>query len=248
MTTWQSVLTAALLGTHRAANGRDGTIVTVSGGDPAVALLDQAAVLTAARRAGRLPGQAEPLAAPEADERPVVAAAAGRRLARILAGEHPDLLPEWLAAAITCGLRPPPHLLPALLDRVRRVPASAYSDPDEAGLRALVVAAGGPLVPWLAGLNRQWALVLAEPPAAPGPPEYLSAAQVAQILQQALKEITQSPLTASRAIRLAARRADPALGAPAAMAEFPPNSPQALHDMLTVLRFRYEMLKEFDGC
>ena len=53
--------------------------------------------------------------------------AAGRRLARILSGEHPDLLTEWLSAAVTSGLRAPAHLLPALLDRARRV---SQADPE----------------------------------------------------------------------------------------------------------------------
>ena len=55
-----------------------------------------------------------------------------------------------------------------------------------------------------------------------------------------------APLNASRVIRLTGRRADPALGAPGALADFPPEAPNALHTMLAVLRFRYEMLKELD--
>ena len=127
--------------------------------DPAVLLLDQAALLTAARRAGRPAGHAEPLPATEPDPRPQVSPAAGDRLARILSGDHPDLLTEWLAAAADRGLRVPAQLLPGLLDRARRV---SPADPE---LRRLAAAAGGPLVRWLAGLNAEWTFVAADTPA-----------------------------------------------------------------------------------
>jgi hypothetical protein len=215
--------------------------------DQAAELLDRAALLTVARRAGRRPDQAEvpPAAAP--DPRPPVGPAAGHRLARILGGENSDLLTEWLTAVAAHGLRPPPQFMPVLLDRARRV-SPAHPDPDEARLRGLVATAGGPRAQWLASLNPAWGYLLAEPAGAPVPPPtaYLSAAELADVLARAMREITQSPLTAHRVIRLAGRRADPALGAPGAMAEFPPQAPNVLHNMLAVLRFRYEMLKELD--
>jgi hypothetical protein len=43
-----------------------------------------------------------------------------------------------------------------------------------------------------------------------------------------------------------ARRADPALGAPGALPDPPPNAPAVLRDAVRVLRFRYEMLEELD--
>ena len=86
----------------------------------------------------------------------MVSPAAGRRLARMLGGEYPDLLAEWLAAAAARGLRPPPQLLPALLDRARR---AAAADP---GLPRLVAEAGGPRARWLAGLNPDWESVTAQ--------------------------------------------------------------------------------------
>ena len=124
--------------------------------DPAAVLLDRAALLTAARRAGRRPGQADPLPAAGPDDRPAVSPAAGRRLTRMLGGQYPDLLAEWLAAAAARGLRPPPQLLPALLDRARR---AAAADP---GLPRLVAEAGGPRARWLAGLNPDWESVTAQ--------------------------------------------------------------------------------------
>jgi hypothetical protein len=124
--------------------------------DPAEMLLDQAALLTAARRAGRAAGHAEPLPAAGLDPRPLVSPAAGDRLAWMLRGEHPELLTEWLTAAVERGLRVPAQLLPGLLDRARRV---SPADPE---LRRLVAAAGGPRARWLAGLNAEWTFAAAD--------------------------------------------------------------------------------------
>jgi Family of unknown function (DUF5691) len=159
MSAWQDLVTASLIGTERAvvpatpipgwpagdASAQDGL-----SRDPAAALLNQAALLTAARRAGCLAGHAEPLAAAGPDPRPAVSPAAAERLARILGGDHPDLLPEWLGAAAARGLRVPAQALPALLDLGRR---PARADP---GLRRLVAEAGGARARWLAGLNPDW--------------------------------------------------------------------------------------------
>jgi hypothetical protein len=124
--------------------------------DPAETLLDQAALLTAARRAGRPAGHAEPLPTAGPDPRPLVSTAAGDRLAWMLRGEHPELLTEWLTAAVERGLRVPAQLLPGLLDRARRV---SPADPE---LRRLVAAAGGPRARWLAGLNAEWTFAAAD--------------------------------------------------------------------------------------
>ena len=121
--------------------------------DPAAILLDRAALLTVARRGGRLAEHVDPLPAAEPDPAAAVSPAAGRRLARMLSGEHPDLLAEWLTAAVARGRRAPAHLLPALLDRARRV---SPTDPE---LRRLAALAGGSRARWLAGLNRDWAFV-----------------------------------------------------------------------------------------
>jgi len=74
----------------------------------------------------------------------------------MLRGEHPDLLAEWLAAVAARGLRLPPQLLPALLDRARRGRSA------DGSVARLVAEAGGPRVRWLAGLNPDWEFVLAE--------------------------------------------------------------------------------------
>jgi Family of unknown function (DUF5691) len=154
MNTWHDLVTASLIGTERAvvpAVGIPGLPPAEDDtGDPAAVLLDRAALLTAARRAGRQPDRAEPLPVCESDARPAVDPAAGRRLTRMLGSEYPELLTEWLTAVTARGLRLPTHLLPALLDRARR------ARPVDAGLPRLLAEAGGPRVRWLAGLNPDW--------------------------------------------------------------------------------------------
>jgi Family of unknown function (DUF5691) len=159
---WEELVSAALMGTERKA------VPTIPGitlsqadsgpaqGDPAhsaAALLDQAAVLVVARRAGQLPGRGDPVAPAAPDSSPEVSMAAGERLARILAGEHTEVLPEWLEAAAVRGKHAPGHLLPGLLDRAR----------GDRGLRGPVAAAGGARASWLAGLNPAWSFLATEP-------------------------------------------------------------------------------------
>jgi hypothetical protein len=160
LSTWHDLVTASLIGTERSvvpAVGIPGLLPPADDdpGDPAAVLLDRAALLTAARRAGRRPDRAEPLPVCGPDSRPALGPAAGRRLARLLSGEHPDLLTEWLTAVASRDLRIPPHLLPALLDRTRR---GWPADPE---LPRLLAVAGGPRVSWLAGLNPDWAFAAA---------------------------------------------------------------------------------------
>ena len=157
MSTWQDLVTASLIGTERTGlpdtgvpgqpGPADARRPTQAPDDPAALLLDRAALLTVARRGGRPAGHAEPPPEAEPDPAPAVSPAAGRRLARMLGGEHPDLLAEWLTAVVARDRRAPAHLLPALLDRARRV---SPSDPE---LRRLAAEAGGSRARWLAGLN-----------------------------------------------------------------------------------------------
>ena len=160
MKTWHDLVTASLIGTERTVVPAVGILGLAPAeddtGDPAAVLLDRAALLTAARRAGRRPDRAEPLPACEPDPRPAVSPAAGRRLARMLSGEYPELLTEWLAAIAARSRRPPPQYLPALLDRARRAGSA------DRGLARLVAEAGGPRARWLAGLNPDWESVLPE--------------------------------------------------------------------------------------
>lgn len=156
-TTWDELVTAALLGSERR---------TPPGGSPS-ALLDAAAVATVRHRAGLMPAVAgvRPDPAP-ADSRAALPVAAAARLATLLAGRSagtgsgggrrgtaPDLaelLPQWLAAANQHGYRAPDAQLPALLDAAR-----ARTD-----LRAETLAFAGPRALWLARLNPEWKFAL----------------------------------------------------------------------------------------
>ncbi len=143
---WDELVATAMLGTDRrplpapppgplAHFGRDG--------DPALALLDRAAAMQAARRAGALPEAAgDPLAPCPADPRLPCSGAVAHRLGRMLDGGPIELLPEWLLMVRELDLALPPEHLLRLMDRTR-------SDPE---LHRLVVAAGGPLVAWMAGV------------------------------------------------------------------------------------------------
>ena len=162
MSPWQDLVTASLIGTERTAVPPAAVpgMPAAAGApdDPAALLLDRAALLTAARRGGRPPERADPPPAAEPDPAPAVSPAAGLRLARMLGGEHPDLLTEWLTAAVARGRRAPAHLLPPLLDRARLSPADTE-------LRRLAAEAGGTRARWLAGLNPDWKFAMAHTPA-----------------------------------------------------------------------------------
>lgn len=137
---WDELVSAALMGTHRRPYQGE--------------LLESAAVHVVRRRAGRLVSEAEAAGGAAAgEEAEAVSRAAGERLARILGGEQPRLLPEWLQAAAKTGRRVPPHLVPDLLDQGAR----------DRSIRAHLGVLAGHRGRWLAGLNPGWAYLLAEP-------------------------------------------------------------------------------------
>jgi Family of unknown function (DUF5691) len=157
---WTEHVTAALLGTQRrrppalpqapAPDGAD---------DPAGRLLDQAAMLTARRRAGPTLRSAEPIAPAPAETLPAVGPEAARRLQQILTGTRIRMLPEWLEAAARSGYRVPARLLPDLLEKGRA----------DRTLRPQIAAAAGRRGLWLALRNPDWAYLTAEVALAPGP-------------------------------------------------------------------------------
>ncbi|GAA2515189.1 DUF5691 domain-containing protein [Streptomyces gobitricini] len=164
-TTWEDLVTSALLGTDRRAPAAD-VLARSPGKDAPAALLDAAALHTVRRRAGLLPGPAAELPEPAPDDgRPPLPGPARRRLAHLLAdragtssgggrrGTAPDLtelLPQWLTAANAHGYRAPASLLPALLDAAR-----ARTD-----LRPAALVFAGPRGLWLARLNPEWRFAL----------------------------------------------------------------------------------------
>jgi hypothetical protein len=120
-----------------------GELLGQAGGPLEAQLLLQAAALALQEKAGRLPLRDERAlpAASALDERPLVSPAAAGHLTQMLAGEHKEALPEWLAAANSRGLRPPEELLPHLLDLASQ----------KAELRPLLFSLLGPRAVWLAG-------------------------------------------------------------------------------------------------
>jgi hypothetical protein len=150
---WDDLVAAALIGTDRrpvAASVPEGSPAgladVLSAREPEERLLGAAAAWTVARRAGAVAGPALAAPAPaEVDERPLAPAP---RLRMMLEGTFPSLLPEWLALVAERGLRPPPELVPALLD---------HAGPS---LHAAVAEAAGPLGRWLAARSPRWGFVL----------------------------------------------------------------------------------------
>jgi len=162
---WDELVAAALIGTDRrpvpallpegSPPGLEATLAARGAEDR---LLGAAAAWTVARRAGAMPGAgiavgddrgvagAAPGVPAAEDARPI---APGARLRALLEGDRPELLPEWLALAAERGLRPPPELVPDLLDHAA----------DVTSLHAAVGAAAGPLGRWLAERAPRWAFV-----------------------------------------------------------------------------------------
>ncbi|HEU5417263.1 MAG TPA: DUF5691 domain-containing protein [Streptosporangiaceae bacterium] len=118
--------------------------------DPAAALLEAAALLSSARRAGLRPASATPPAPAPADTTPALSAVASAILADALRSD-PELAADLLAAAAAAGRRAAPPVLPELLDaavrhRALRQPASAVL--GERGR-------------WLAGYREDWRRMMA---------------------------------------------------------------------------------------
>ncbi|WP_433240021.1 DUF5691 domain-containing protein [Streptosporangium sp. CA-135522] len=143
-TEWQDLVSAALVGTDRRPLTGDSAAE--------VELLERAAMHTLRTRAGRRLGQGGPLSVAPPEEQPAVSSAAADRLARILGGERPRLLAEWLETAAGHGYRIPPHLLPELLDQGAR----------DRSIRSHLGVLAGNRGRWLAGLNPAWSFLLEE--------------------------------------------------------------------------------------
>lgn len=157
MKEWEDLVSTALLGTAKRDVPDAMTMASrplaeagVLHAEPAGRLLDQAAVLTTYRRAGRLPRTGLVVSEPAPPEtKPRVSRAAARRL-QLLLDERPGLLPEWLALCAEAGARVPEELLPDLFDRARISRAIARRLAPVAGERGH----------WLAAQNPEWHQVL----------------------------------------------------------------------------------------
>lgn len=161
---WHDLVTVGLLGTDRrdppqpppgavAAVVADATRDTPSG-----RMLAAVAATVAARRAGVRP--AAPvmlLVPPPADPRPMIPAAAAQRWRRLV-GRWPVLEDEWMAAVRRHGWRLAPDTIVAMLQRHRH----------DAIRRARIDVLAGPLGPWLAEHQPQFAGVAGKRQVAPG--------------------------------------------------------------------------------
>jgi hypothetical protein len=154
---WDELVAAALIGTDRRAveasvppGSPDGLAGVLAERAPEDRLLASAAAWTVARRAGARAGEVVVVEGAEVDPRPRCSDAAGARLRSLLLDyEYPALVPEWLAVAAERGLRPPPEVVPDLLEH-----GVGRSD-----LHARIAEAVGPLGRWLAEREPRWAYV-----------------------------------------------------------------------------------------
>ncbi len=151
MSDLELVTAALLLGTARSATLPAPEALLPAEPRPARRLLDLAASVALRAAAGRHPARAIEAPAPaEADLWPEASVAAGALLEALLTHGPRDLLTEWLARAADAELRPPPRLLPALLDEAVR----------HRGLRAPVVRLLDRRGKWLAAQHPRWGKLL----------------------------------------------------------------------------------------
>jgi hypothetical protein len=147
---WAALVSTALVGTARR------PLPPPAGPgdrDPAVTLLERAAMHAVRARAGGRPHTGEPLPAAPPEDRPAVPPAAADRLARIIDGEYGRLLPEWLEHAAAARRRVPARLLPPLLDLGAR----------DRSIRPHLGVVAGRRGHWLATLHPLWTYLAQEP-------------------------------------------------------------------------------------
>ncbi len=155
---WRKAVTVALLGSERQAlplpsldGPLGGLLARLNGGDNGGRegiLLGASAILSLYLRAGRLPEtDNQPLPEPcSPDDLPRCSPRAGQHLAMILNGQHPEVLPEWLAMVARAGQRAPEESLPFLLEIGQKQP----------GLRDAILSVLGKRGRWLAAQNSEW--------------------------------------------------------------------------------------------
>jgi len=250
---WDALVAVAVVGTdrHRVPPPLPGWDTWGAATDPAVAVLDRAAAVVAARRAGALPGEPLPGVEPAPDDpRRVCSPACTTRLQRLLAGEHDLLLPEWFERCEEVGVRLPWVVLPGLLLRGRRHP----------GLDAVVRRLAGPRAAWLAGVMPELGVrpVAAAPTGRGGAVEPLrpptriedSPAAVAGICG-AFADRAVSWASAPQLRQLVAAldpEALPGLIASLAAVTFDPGTERTRAELLGLAEFRLAMLRELDAC
>lgn len=245
---WADLVATAVLGTDRrpAPPARAGWDAWGSANDPAVALLDRAAAVVIARRAGACPAPAPNVDVPPApaDERPPCPHPIAVRLGRLLSGEHDELLPEWFRRCDEVGVQLPWAALPALLLRGRRHPRLDVAVRQLARGRAS----------WLAEVLPELGVKVAQQPVpdnaapfAPPPRPPDSGAVVTSIVTVFHERL--ATWNTAREMCLAAASIDP-VWLPTLIAElsrigFDPVIERTRREVLTAAEFRHAMLLEF---
>ncbi|HYE72987.1 MAG TPA: DUF5691 domain-containing protein [Blastocatellia bacterium] len=159
MSAWEEIVNAALIGTERqqftlpAQSAKlDELLAQMQSESRERTLLSAAAATTLYQRAGRLPQKAKqslPEPCIEGDL-PRCNARSAQPLSLMLAGEHKEVLPEWLAALAQAGKRVPEDALPKLLDLGKA----------QEHWRDAIIAVIGNRGEWLAAQNPEWGYVV----------------------------------------------------------------------------------------
>jgi len=154
LSAWERLTAVATLGTERApiptdALWPDPTTSHPDGSPPQILLRAAGATYLwnlAGQRAPVEPASALGADVLSNDPATHVHERAAWRLARMINGEHKELIPEWFALARSHGRTLPPHWLPVALDELSPSGRNEYA------------AVLGPAAQWLATRNGQWPL------------------------------------------------------------------------------------------
>ena len=244
---WAGLVATAVLGTDRRPlpPAEVGWDPWATDDDAAVELLDRAAAVVVAQRAGIRPGPpvAMPPPAP-VDTRPPCPPACAMRLDRMLRGEHDLLLAEWFARCEERGFQLPWVVLPLLLLRGRRQPE----------LDAVVRRLAGDRARWLADAVPELG-VRADPrkprtpiePLCP-PPMIEDGAAIVSTIVGAFAERTVTWAAAPQ-LRHVVAALDPAwlarLVAELSSTAFDPPGERTRRELIALAEFRDEMVREF---
>lgn len=246
---WTALVATAVLGTDRRLPPAPlpGWDAWASSDDPAVAVLDRAAAVVVARRAGACPQPPPeaPLSPAPHDPRPSCPPPCALRLGRLLAGEHDLLLPEWFARCEAAGVQLPWASLPTLLLKARRHPE----------MDRVVRRIAGPRAAWLAEVVPELGVKSTAAPVGPQSPPFASpappsdSAAMAATLVQVFMDGT-ATWAAAPQLRLVVAALDPAR-LPAVVVElsrlsFDPVTERTRADVLRLTEFRAGMLREWD--
>ena len=154
----QPLITLALLGTNRGGSAvpppPDDALSeiwqAVDWQNPAAAVLHALALTRALQHAGNRTREAPPAAGPAPETSAItVPPAAVDAARRLLSGESPEFLPEWLDQVIACGKTLPARILPEFLTTATKSPALRPAAATLAGERGLWLARRHPEFSWL---------------------------------------------------------------------------------------------------